>query len=136
MIAYKTDKNLPADQLYDLYESIDWTEGVQDKESHALLIQKVYENSDIVFSAWEDKKMIGVVRAITDKFAHGIVYGLAVNPDFNTDEIAKELITKTIAEYPEIQWSANVEEWEDGIFRDLGFDDSKNKFLNKGNCPI
>lgn len=136
MIKYKEEKTLPADQLFDLYESIGWTEGFGDKENHSLLIQKVYENSDIVFSAWDDDKLVGTVRAITDNFAHGVIYGLAVLPDYDTDEIAKELITKCMSKFPDIQWGAATEEWEEKIFRDLGFKDPKNVLLNKGNCPI
>jgi N-acetylglutamate synthase-like GNAT family acetyltransferase len=136
LITYKEEKNLPADQLFDLYKSIKWTEGVKDEEEHALLIQKVYENSDAVFSAWDNDKLVGVVRVITDQFAHGLIYGLAIKPDYDTDEIAKELISKSISLYPEIRWSVETEEWEEKIFRDLGFENSKNAFLNKGDCPI
>ncbi len=136
MITYKEEKTLPADQLFDLYESIKWTEGVKDKEEHSLLIQKVYENSDAVFSAWDEDKLAGAARVITDKLVHGLIYGLAVNPEYNTNEIAKELISKCISLYPNIRWSVETEEWEEKIFRDLGFEDSKNSFLNKGDCPI
>jgi len=135
MIVYKEGKILPADQLFDLYESIDWTEG-KDKEKHSTLIQKVYENSDIVFSAWDGDKLVGAVRTITDKFAHGLIYGLAVNPDHDIEEIAKELISKCMAKYPDIRWSAEAEDWEEPIFKSMSFEKSKNSFLNKGNCPV
>ena len=136
MVTYKEEKNLPADQLFDLYESIGWTKNVRSREKHSTLVQKVYKNSDIVISAWDENKLIGTVRAISDTFAHGIIYGLTVGPNYPTSEIAKELIKRCIAKYPKIQWSAEVEDWEEKIFKDLDFHRSKNNFLNKGDCPI
>lgn len=135
MIFYKEGKALLTDQVFDLYKSMKWTEG-KNKEQHSALIQKVYENSDIVFSAWDGNKLVGVARVITDQLAHGLIYGLAVNPDYNTEEIAKELISKCMARYPDIEWSVEAEDWEEAIFIGLGFEKSKNNFLKKGNCPV
>ena len=41
-----------------------------------------FKNSQVVVSARENSKLIGVVRGITDKVDMGLVVGLAVNPAF------------------------------------------------------
>ena len=138
MISYKNDKKLPADQLYDLYESINWTKGIdpEQKDEHSKLIRNIYLNSDKVHSAWDDDKLIGTARVISDKYAHGLIYGLAIDPKYDTQTIAQELIRKCMDEYPEIQWTVIAEKWEVSIFKNLGYKESKNSCLNKGDCPI
>ena len=135
MISYQEEKTVDAAQLFELYQSMGWTEGIENREDHEALLQRVYENSDIVISAWQDEIMVGVVRALTDQLAHGHIYGLAINPKGNF-EVAKELINRCIAKYPNIQWSAETEAWERPVFEELGFETSNNTFLFKGNCRV
>lgn len=136
MIIYKNDKQIDPDLLFDLYRSIDWADDSQYKKTHGELIARVYANSSDVVSAWEDDKLVGVARVVTDKFAHAILYGLCVYPEFMNSEVPENLINKCIGLYPKIQWSVVAEDWEKKYFDDLGFTQSKNTCLEKGDCPI
>lgn len=136
MITFQDTKELSPDLLFELYKSIGWTDDTMDSVSHGKLIADVYANSDNVISAWDGEKLVGVVRVITDKLAHGLIYGLCVLPEYFEGGLPKELIEKCIAIYPNIHWSVVAEDWEKKYFENLGFQESQNTYLEKGDCPI
>ena len=136
MIKYKSIKKLPPTMLFNLYEAVSWTKRVKNKKRHAALLAKVYSNSGLVFSAWDGKELIGVIRVLTDKYAHGVIFGLAVNPKYQRKSIGKKLVSLCTKKYPKIQWSVEVEKPARKIFNELGFKKSKNQYLKKGSCPV
>ena len=136
MFSFKQDKDLDPGLLFDLYKSIDWADDSQGREIHGELIAKVYANSNNVVSAWDGERLVGVARVITDKFAHALVFGLCVYPEFKDTDLPKSIIEKCMDLYPSLQWSTVVEDWEKGYFEELGFGGTHNTYLQKGDCPV
>ena len=136
MIKFKSIKNLPARQLFALYQAVDWIKEGVDIQKHGKLLAKVYANSDLVFSAWNGDKLIGVVRVITDKLAHAVIFGLAVDPQYQGQGVAKELLKKCFGKYPNVQWDVEAEPPAAEFLQKLGFRSPKNQYLIKGNNPI
>lgn len=136
MIRFKLKKTLPPAQLYELYDAVGWTRGVKDRKKHARLLSSAYSNSDIVVSAWEGDILVGAIRAITDRFAHGVLYGLAVRPEFQRAGVAGELLERCISKYPNICWSAETEGPGEKLFRESGFRKSRNPHVLRGKCPV
>ena len=136
MIKFKSIKKLSPQGLFNLYQAVGWTSGVKNKKKHAILLSKVYSNSDLVFSAWHKNELVGVVRAITDKYAHGLMYGLVVRSEFQRQGIATKLISLCLKKYPKIQWSFEAEDPKFKLFKKIGFVKSKNAYLTKGSSPI
>jgi ribosomal protein S18 acetylase RimI-like enzyme len=137
MITYKTSKKLSPERLYKLYEVVGWTNSVQNKKKHGELIAAVYANSSGVVSAWEGEKMIGVIRFVTDKTAHGILFGLVVDPKHQGKGIATTLIQKCMDKYPVIEWSVEAENAEVvTLFKKLGYKKAKYTYMNTANCPV
>jgi RimJ/RimL family protein N-acetyltransferase len=137
MITYKTSKKLSPERLYKLYELVGWTKNVQNKKKHGELIASVYANSSGVVSAWENERMIGVIRFITDKNAHAILFGLVVDPKHHGKGIATTLIQKCMDTYPDIEWSVEAENAEVvRLFKKLGFRRAKYSYMNTANCPV
>ncbi len=137
MIAYKTTKKLDPVRLFNLYKSVGWTNGVKNSKKHGELLSKTYADSDVVLSAWEGKELVGVVRFITDKNAHGFLYGLAVDPQHHGTGVGSILMKKAIAYYPKIQWSAEMEDKKSlSFFKSIGFKVSKNILMELGDCPV
>ena len=64
-------KDLPSDQLYRLFNSAGWV-----KDSTTVLqndFNKPFINSTLVVSAWDNGKLIGAVRVLSDKMRRTIL---------------------------------------------------------------
>lgn len=136
MIKYKTIKKLPPARLYELYELIDWTKGIKDKKKHGLLISKAYNSSSAVFSAWDDKKLVGVIRVISDNVTHAYIVGLAVDPEHEGKGISEELIKRCIKKYSKIRINIETEKPVKKLYIKLGFEKSPTENLLIGDYVI
>jgi ribosomal protein S18 acetylase RimI-like enzyme len=136
MIKYKTIKKLPTKNLFNLYQAVGWTKGINNKEKHEKLLFNVYANSNLVYSAWQENKLVGVVRAITDKYSHGLIFGLLVDPKFQKQGIGTKLISLCLKKYPKIQWSIETEKSKLKFYNKLNFVKSKNIYISKGSSSV
>lgn len=135
-MTYKTTKRLPATKLFDLYESVGWTKNVRNKKQHGELLSNVYSHSDGVYSAWDDTRLIGVVRFITDTYAHGIIFGLVVHPQYQNQGIGSTLVKKCMMTHPRIQWGTYAESSSARLLKKVGFEKSEYQAFSKGLCPV
>ncbi len=134
MIVYKSVRKVHSGKLYSLYESVGWTKNIKNEKKHAELISKVYAHSDGVVSAWDKSVLVGVVRFITDEYAHSVVYGLAVRPEYQGRGIGYTLIKKCMKTYPKTRWSAGAESAESlELFKSLGYEVSQDTYLETSN---
>lgn len=53
-------------------------------------------NSTLVISAWENERLIGAVRVLSDKMFRSIIYDLLVLPEYQNKGIGKELLQRCI----------------------------------------
>lgn len=90
-ITYKTDLMPTAEQVINLYERSGLPRPTNDKER----IQKMFENADLIVTAWDDNKLVGVSRSITDWVWCCYLADLAVDPDYKKSGIGKGLIEVT-----------------------------------------
>ncbi|MCX6758326.1 MAG: GNAT family N-acetyltransferase [Candidatus Nealsonbacteria bacterium] len=133
---YKTTKVLPAAKLFALYKAVGWVAENKNPKKHGLLLAKVYFNSSAVFSAWDKEMLAGAVRVITDKYAHGVIFGLAVDPRYQGQGMAEELLSRCFKKYPNVQWSVEVEPSAAELFQKQGFLPAKNQYMAKGENPV
>ncbi|MNX30580.1 putative acetyltransferase [compost metagenome] len=90
-IIYKFDVKPTADQIIELYDKAELPRPTNDKER----IRKIYENSNLIFTAWDNEKLVGVSRSITDWAWSCYLADLAVNPEYKKSGIGKKLIELT-----------------------------------------
>jgi len=90
-IIYKTDIIPPAEQVIELYNKAGLPRPTNDKER----IQKMYDNSNLVVTAWDNGKLIGVSRSITDWGWCCYLADLAVDPGYQKSGMGKKLIKLT-----------------------------------------
>ena len=90
-ITYKTGI-LPATELViELYEKSGLPRPTEDKAR----IKKMFENSNLVVTAWDNDKLVGVSRSITDWVWCCYLSDLAVDPGYKKSGIGKKLIELT-----------------------------------------
>jgi N-acetylglutamate synthase-like GNAT family acetyltransferase len=90
-IIYKTDIVPTAQQVIALYDKA----GLPRPTNDAQRIKKMYDNSNLIVTVWDDEKLIGVSRCITDWVWSCYLADLAVDPDYQKSGMGKQLIDLT-----------------------------------------
>ena len=102
-IIFKSTKKINSKQILELYKSVNWVDNKADIKT-GKSISSVYKNSQIVISAWDKDKLVGIIRALTDKKITGVIFGLLVDKNYQRQGIGKKLLDKCMAKYPKIRW--------------------------------
>jgi N-acetylglutamate synthase-like GNAT family acetyltransferase len=86
--------DIDLDQLQALYHFAPWAAG-RDKEE----IQVMLKNTDYVFSAQDDGRLVGFARILTDRIYRATVWDVVVHPDYQRQGVGEALM-KTILSHP------------------------------------
>ncbi|WP_219835436.1 GNAT family N-acetyltransferase [Paenibacillus sp. R14(2021)] len=90
MITYSEEKSLKAKDVAEVFKQSGIKRPYEDLER----IQKMIDNSDLIVSAWDNNKMIGIARAITDFSYCCYLSDLAVDKEYQNQRIGKSLVDK------------------------------------------
>lgn len=127
-IIYRIDITPETDQIIDVYNSSGINRPTDDKER----IKKMYDNSNLIVTAWDNDKLVGISRSLTDYCYCCYLSDLAVRKDYQTSGIGKKLIELTKNEIGEqtalILLSAPIAM---GYYPKVGFQKTDNAFLIK-----
>ncbi|KRM87252.1 GNAT family N-acetyltransferase [Lacticaseibacillus thailandensis] len=91
MVAYKTGLIRTADLKQIIQES-----GLQRRTDDEHRLTGMIENADVLISAWDDKRPVGFVRALTDYADVIYVADLAVVKDYERQGIGRHLVDLVI----------------------------------------
>ncbi|MBK1896749.1 GNAT family N-acetyltransferase [Chryseobacterium paridis] len=96
-IIYKTEIIPEIEEIIDLYNFSDYFP-IADKNDIER-IKKMHHNANIVVTAWDNNKLVGLARSISDFCYCCYLSDLCVRDDYKGNGIGKELvnITKTMA---------------------------------------
>jgi len=90
-ITYKSDAIPATGQIIDLYNS----SGINRPTADYDRTTQMYSNSNLVVTAWDDDKLVGIARSLTDFCYCCYLSDLAVRKDYQKHGIGKELIRLT-----------------------------------------
>ncbi|CAN5144165.1 GNAT family N-acetyltransferase [soil metagenome] len=90
-ITYRTHDALQTAEIVAVYQNAGLNRPVDDLE----LIGQMYQNSNLVISAWDGDQLIGVARSLTDFCYCCYLSDLAVKQDYQKLGIGKRLIELT-----------------------------------------
>lgn len=90
-IIYSSDLIPDMDQIIDVYKSSGINRPINDKER----IRKMYANSNLVLTAWDNDKLVGISRSLTDFCYCCYLSDLAVRKEYQKQGIGKKLIQLT-----------------------------------------
>ena len=90
-ITYQLDLIPSAEQVIELYKNAGLPRPVED----AARIEKMYQHSNLVVTAWQGEELVGVSRCITDWAWSCYLADLAVKTACHASGIGKELIRLT-----------------------------------------
>lgn len=127
-VEYKTQKDLPCKELYELFLAVGWA--TEDKTTQAMIdnFNIGFLNSTFVFSAWIDGHLVGCVRALSDLHFRSIIYDLAVLPEYQNKGIGKELIHRCFSACETSEWLVQTD-MAKGFYEKIGFKENEDFFL-------
>ena len=79
------------DQIIELYDKAGLPRPTHDQER----IQKMYDSSNLIVTAWDGDILVGVSRSITDWVWSCYLADLAVDPGYQQSGIGRELVRLT-----------------------------------------
>lgn len=122
-IKYSDTKTFAQEQLQDLFLSVNWSSGHYPEK-----LVKAMKGFKTVFSAWDDKKLIGMICAMDDGVMTAYVHYLLVNPEYHGMKIGRtlvEMVKKQYADYLRIAVIAYNEELR--FYENCGFKKADNE---------
>ena len=93
MIEYRDDANISAEEAIDLY--IRSTLGERRPVDSIETFEAMLKNANLTITAWDQNKLIGISRTLTDFAYVAYLADLAVDQNYQRKGIGKELITHT-----------------------------------------
>ncbi len=120
LINYSDTHDIDLDQLAALFNSVGWERRTTDRERLAQLVR----GSLYVISAWEDNRLVGFARAISDGAFNAYISTVAVAPTHQKQGIGRELIQRLIADRDHLQFvlHANDNAYSFYLHLDIGFE--------------
>ena len=95
MIQYRDDVAISAEQAIDLYirSTLGERRPIHDKSAFEAMLK----HANLIITAWDDEKLVGISRTLTEFSYVAYLADLAVDLDYQHQGIGKELIAKTQA---------------------------------------
>lgn len=94
MIKYLGTRVFTKEQLQELFKSVGWLSA-----NYPERLFKAMNNCETVFTAWDNDKLVGLVNAIDDGELTAYVHYLLVNPEYQGQGIASELLRMVKEKY-------------------------------------
>ena len=124
-------KDLPVEQLHHLFFLAGWAGSAATCDPDILPYFNIpFINSTIVVSAWENERLIGAVRVLSDKFGRSIIYDLVIDPEYKNNRIGKELLKRCKEHFPNSEWLVQTEKHISGYYEKIGFKINNDVFLS------
>jgi predicted N-acetyltransferase YhbS len=93
VISYRTGNDLDLDAVIELY--VDSTLGERRPVSDRRRMQRMLEHANLVVTAWDGARMVGISRSLTDFVYATYLSDLAVRKSYQRTGIGRELVRLT-----------------------------------------
>ncbi len=92
-LAYRNDADLTVEQAIDLYKRS--TLGERRPVDRPDIFVGMLKNADLIITAWDGEKLVGIARTLTDYTYVAYLADLAVDADYQRQGIGKRLVEET-----------------------------------------
>lgn len=122
-------KDLPVEQLHRLFTLAGWADGSETPEM-LKYFNIPFINSTLVISAWDNDRLVGTVRVLSDKIIRSIIYDLVIDPEYQNKGIGQELVKRCIEHFPDSEWLVQTTKEISSYYEKLGFKINDDVFLS------
>lgn len=99
MLTYDWNRTLPPEQVLELYKSVQWNAYT---DNPGVLMQAMTQSLAIL-SAWEDERLVGLIRVVGDNATILYIQDILVHPDYQRRGIGTYLMHETLRRYAPIR---------------------------------
>ena len=108
-ITYTEEKKFTQDEVQKLFLSVGWISG-----EYPSRLYKALMNSSTVITAWDDRRLVGLVRLIDDSELVAYMHYVLVDPEYHGQGIASTMVNMV------------KEKYKDYLYIEIMPEDSKN----------
>ncbi len=119
-VEYRTEKNLPCDELYQLFLAVGWATEESTTQEQLERFNIGFIESTFAFSAWINGKLVGCVRVLSDLHFRSVILDLAVLPEFQKKGIGRELVQRCLDACQGSEWLVQTDQAK-GFYEKIGF---------------
>lgn len=83
------------EEIFQLYEKVGWTNYTTNPE----MLKNAYKNSLKIYGAYEEEKLIGIVRVVGDGYSIIYIQDILVLPEYQRQGIGRALLEKVLETY-------------------------------------
>lgn len=94
-------------------------------------LEVMFERSSLVLSAWQDDRLVGLARVLTDGVLFSFLCDLAVEPDVQGYGIGKKLIDEVLTRCKGTQLVLRDSDLSSGFYERLGFRRVENGWMKQ-----
>lgn len=126
VITYKTNAKLEAHELSDLFKASGIKRPVEDLNR----VKNMIDNANLLVTAWDGEKLVGVARALSDLSYCCYLSDLAVDKEYQNQGIGHELVNeiqKLIGEESNLVLLSAPEAME--YYPKIGFEKAGNAYI-------
>ena len=125
-IEISTNRDPNIDQLIHLFRQAGWLDKTDETR-----IKSMIENSTIVVTAWDDQRMVGFARSLTDFVFNGQINNVVVDEEYKYHGIGKRLVEKILSSSEKVSYILRPDPDNIGFYEKLGFKDSNSVIFKR-----
>lgn len=85
-------------EILNLYQKVGWT----NYTDNPTMLENAYRNSLKIYGAYDDEKLIGIIRAVGDGYSIVYIQDILVLPEYQRQGIGKALLEKVLETYKHV----------------------------------
>jgi predicted N-acetyltransferase YhbS len=129
MISYRVGNQVPLDDVIALYRSSGL--GVYRPIDDAERMRRMLEHANLVVTAWDGARLVGMSRSLTDFAFCTYLADLAVDAPYQRQGIGRELMRRTQAEAPQAKIFLFAAPEAVPYYPHVGFSEGSGWYLNE-----
>lgn len=116
----KEYKNYKEEEILELYKSVGWI----NYTNNPSMLKNAYAHSLKIYGAYEDDKLLGIIRVVGDSYSVVFIQDILVSPEYQRKGIGTALIRQILAEYKHVYQKHLLTEHSEKtiqFYKSLGF---------------
>jgi GNAT superfamily N-acetyltransferase len=86
----------------------------------------MYDNANLVITAWDGERLVGILRALTDGAYSAYIADLAVHPDYQRQGVGKQLLDEATSTSSDVSFHLHAAPLAEHYYGHVGWTKSEN----------